>query len=155
MKGIRFWAVPVLICGLAMPMAVGAQDMSFGLEETGQSRAPVKLGKPSKRLAEALSAFEGKKYEDAAMGFERVSAGKSKDGPGNRQRAQFLLGQSLYKMGYYQSALTVFDEVSAQGPGHLYFGDTLEWLGLLASKLPESSGIIDKWNGTKIIQVII
>jgi TolA-binding protein len=144
MKWIRFWAVPVLICGLAVSMSAAAQDMSFGLEETGQSRAPVKLGKPSKRLAEALSAFESKKYADAAMGFERVSAGKSRDGKGNRQRAQFLLGQTLYRMGYYQSALTVFDDISAQGPGHLYFSETLEWLGLLASKLPESSGIIEK-----------
>ncbi|MBT8468911.1 MAG: hypothetical protein KJN97_09195 [Deltaproteobacteria bacterium] len=144
MKGIRVVAVPMLVCGLAMPMAVGAQDMSFGLDETGQSRAPAKLGKPSKRLAEAMSAFDAKKYETAAMGFERVSAGKSKDGRGNRQRAQFLLGQSLYKMGYYQSALTVFDDISAQGPAHIDFGDTLEWLGLLASKLPESSGIIEK-----------
>jgi len=144
MKGIRFWAVPVLMFGLALPMTVGAQDMSFGLEETGQSRAPVKLGKPSNRLAEALSAFEAKKYETAAMGFERVAAGKSKDGRGNRQRAQFLLGQSLYQMGYYQSALTVFDEISSEGPAHIDFGDTLEWLGLLASKLPESSGIIEK-----------
>ena len=78
------------------------------------------------------------------MGLERVSAGKSKDGRGNRQRAQFLFGQSLYHMGYYQSALTVFDDISAAGPGHLNFGETLEWLGLLASKLPESSGIIEK-----------
>jgi len=144
MKGIRVLAVPVLVCGLAMPMTVGAQDMSFGLEETGQSRAPVKLGKPSKRLAEAMSAFDAKKFETAAMGFERVSAGKSNDGRGNRQRAQFLLGQSLYQMGYYQSALTVFDDISADGPAHIDFGDTLEWLGLLASKLPESSGIIEK-----------
>ena len=144
MKGIRFLAAPELVCGLAMSMSAGAQDMSFGLEETGQSRAPVKLGKPSKRLAEALSAFESRKYADAAVGFERVSAGKSKDGRGNRQHAQFLLGQSLYQMKYYQSALTVFDDISAQGPGHLYFGETLEWLGLLASKLPESSGIIEK-----------
>jgi tetratricopeptide (TPR) repeat protein len=144
MKGIRFWAVPALICGLGFPMSAAAQDMSFGLEETGQSRAPVKLGKPSKRLAAATTAFEGKDYEAAAMGFERVSAGKSKDGRGNRQNAQFLLGQSLYQMGYYQSALTVFDEISAAGPGHYNFGETLEWLGLLANKLPESSGIIEK-----------
>jgi tetratricopeptide (TPR) repeat protein len=93
-------------------------------------------------MAAALSAFEDEKYEEAAMGFESVASGKSKDGRGNRQRAEFLLGQSLYEMGYYQSALTVFDEISAQGPGHLYFGDTLEWLGKLASKLPEASGII-------------
>ena len=81
MKGIRFLAAPVLVCGLAMSMSASAQDMSFGLEETGQSRAPVKLGKPSKRLAEALSAFEGKNYKGAAMGFERVAAGKSKGRP--------------------------------------------------------------------------
>ncbi len=144
MKGIRLLAVPVLICGLGLPKSVGAQDMSFGLEETGQSRAPVKRGKPSELLAEAQSAFDGRKYEPAAIGFEKVAAGKSKDDRGNRQHAQFLLGQSLFQLGFYQSSLTVFDEISAQGPAHLYFGETLEWLGLLASKLPESSGIIEK-----------
>ena len=144
MNWIRCLAVPVLICSLLASASSSAQDMSFGLEETGQSGAPVKLGKPSKQMAEALSAFENKKYDEAAMGFQLVAAGKSKDGRGNRQHAQFLLGQSLYRMRYYQSALTVFDEISAQGPAHLHFGDTLEWLGLLASKLPESSGIIEK-----------
>jgi tetratricopeptide (TPR) repeat protein len=144
MKSIRFLAAPMLVGALAAATAAGAQDMSFGLEETGQSGAPVKLGKPSAQLAEALTAFESKRYEAAAIGFEQVASGKSKDGRGNRQRAQFLLGQTFYKMRYYQSALNVFDEISAMGPAHLFFGDTLEWLGLLASKLPESSGIIEK-----------
>ncbi len=143
MKWIHLWAVPVVVVGLWVGAPADAQDMSFGLEETGQSGAPAKLGKPSKRLAAALSAFESKKYEEAAMGFERVAAGKSRDGRGNRQKAQFMLGQALYGAGYYQSALTVFDEISERGPGHLFFGDTLEWLGKLASKLPESSGIIE------------
>ena len=62
MKGIRFLAAPVLVCGLAMSMSASAQDMSFGLEETGQSRAPVKLGKPSKRLAAAMRAHESGRY---------------------------------------------------------------------------------------------
>ncbi|HSN85030.1 MAG TPA: hypothetical protein VLS88_20795 [Polyangiales bacterium] len=144
MKWIRLWAAAALIGGSSMGAPASAQDMSFGLEETGQAEAPTKLGKPSKELADALSAFEAKKYAEAAIGFERVAAGKSKDGRGNRNRAQFLLGQSLYKMRYYQSALTVFDDISAQGPRHLFFGDTLEWLGMLASKLPEASGIIEK-----------
>ncbi len=144
MKWIRLWAAAAWIGSLCLGAPAGAQDMSFGLEETGQADAPTKLGKPSPQLAEALSAFEAKKYADAAMGFERVAAGKSKDGRGNRNRAQFLLGQSLYHLGFHQSALTVFDDISAQGPRHLYFGDTLEWLGMLASKLPEASGIIEK-----------
>lgn len=144
MNWIRWWAVPAMAWGLCVGAPASAQDMSFGLEETGQAAAPAKLGKPSKQLAEALSAFDAKKYEEAAMGFERVVAGKSKDGRGNRNKAQFLLGQTLHNMRYYQSALTVFDDISAQGPSHLYFSETLEWLGLLASKLPEASGIIEK-----------
>jgi len=140
----RFWAAPALIAGLCVGTPAFAQDMSFGLEETGQSEAPVKLGKPSKKMAAALSAFEANKLEEAAMGFERVTAGKSKDSRGNRNKAQFMLGQTLYKMGFYQSSLTVFDDISAQGPRHLFFSETLEWLGLLASKLPEASGIIEK-----------
>jgi tetratricopeptide (TPR) repeat protein len=144
MNWIRLWALPALVWALCVGAPADAQDMSFGLEETGQSKAPAKLGKPSKRLAQALSAFEAKKYEEAATDFERVAAGKSKDGRGNRNKAQFMLGQTLYQMGYYQSSLTVFDDISAQGPRHLFFSETLEWLGLLAAKLPESSGIIEK-----------
>ncbi len=144
MNWIRLWAVPAMIGALCVGAPAEAQDMSFGLDETGQSQAPVKLGKPSKRMAQALSAFESKNYEAAAMGFERVAAGKSKDGRGNRNKAQFMLGETLYNMGYYQSALTVFDEISAQGPRHMFFPETLEWLGKLASKLPEASGIIEK-----------
>ena len=144
MKWIRLWAAPALIGGLWIATPVSAQDMRFGLDETGQSEAPVKLGKPSKRMAEALSAFSSKKYEQAALGFEQVAAGKTRDGRGNRNKAQYMLGQTFAVMGYYQSALTVFDDISAQGPRHLFFGETLEWLGILASKLPESSGIIEK-----------
>lgn len=144
MKSIRLWAAPVLIWTAFIGARASAQDMSFGLEETGQSEAPVKLGKPSKQLAEALSAFEAERYEDAAMGFELVASGKSKDDRGNRNKAQFMLGQALYRMRYYQSALTVFDDISSQGPRHVFFGETLQWLGMLASKLPEASGIIEK-----------
>ena len=76
MNRIRCWAVPVLVVSLWVGAPADAQDMSFDLEESGQGQAPVKLGKPSKLLAEALSAFEAKKYEEAAMKFERVVAGK-------------------------------------------------------------------------------
>jgi TolA-binding protein len=144
MKSIRLWAAPVLIWTAFIGARASAQDMTFGLEETGQSEAPVKLGKPSKQLAEALNAFEAERYEDAAMGFELVASGKSKDDQGNRNKAQFMLGQALYRMRYYQSALTVFDDISSQGPRHVFFGETLQWLGMLASKLPEASGIIEK-----------
>ena len=78
MKWIHLWAVPVLVVGLWVGTPADAQDMSFGLEETGQRDAPAKLGKPSKRLAEALSAFKSKNYEQAAMGFQLVAAGNTR-----------------------------------------------------------------------------
>lgn len=143
MGGIRFWAVSLLACAMVVSTA-SAEDMSFTIEETGQKSAPAKLGPPSKTLAEALSLYESKKYEDAAVQLKQVVDGKTKDDKGNQQKAQFFLGKSLYHLEYYQSSLNVFDDISGQGPSHLYFGDTLQWLGLLASELPESSGIIEK-----------
>ena len=143
MKWIGLCAASALLVGL-VGSNTSAQDMSFSIEETGQAKAPAKLGPPSKTLAEALSLYENKKYEEAALLFHKVATGKTKDVRGNVQRGQFFLGKALYHLGYYQSSLNVFDEISAKGPSHLFFGDTLQWLGLLASQLPESSGIIEK-----------
>ena len=53
MNWIRFLAVPAMIAGMCVGAPAGAQDMEFGLEETGQSEAPAKLGTPSEKLAEA------------------------------------------------------------------------------------------------------
>lgn len=118
--------------------------MSFTMEETGQQATPKKLGTPSKTLAEGLRLYQEQKFEEAAIKFKRSADGKAKDKRGNRQRAQFFLGKSLYKLRYYQSALVIFDEISEAGPKHLYFGDALTWLAQLASQLPESAGIIEK-----------
>ena len=143
MKWIGLCAMSALLVGLVVSNT-SAQDMSFSIEETGQAKAPAKLGPPSKTLGEALNLYENKQYEEAAMLFHKVATRKTKDVRGNVQRGQFFLGKSLYHLGYYQSSLNVFDEISAKGPSHLFFGDTLQWLGLLASQLPESSGIIEK-----------
>ncbi len=149
-------AVGSLLMGsLALAIAAGnvarAQDMSFDLNETGgQKKAPrgggaaPSEGPPSETLANGLRLYQENKYPEAAVQFQRIVEGESRDSEGNKQKAQFFLGKSLFHLKYYQSALAVFDEISQQGPSHLYFDQTLQWLAQLASQLPEPAGIIEK-----------
>jgi tetratricopeptide (TPR) repeat protein len=123
-----------------------AQDMSFDMKETGQAanaKAPSE-GPPSEALASALRLYQGDKYAESAVQFQRIVEGDTKDSEGNKQKAQFFLGKSLFHLKYYQSALAVFDEISQMGKGHLFFDQTLQWLAQLASQLPEPAGIIEK-----------
>jgi tetratricopeptide (TPR) repeat protein len=151
----KSWTVrwTTLVCVWLVATAVSAQDMQFGLEETGGAApggaaaapaAPPAEGPPSEALANALRLYTQERYEEASVQFQRVVEGETQDAPANVQKAQFFLGKSLYHLHYYQSALAVFDEVSEMGKGHLFFDQTLQWLAQLASQLPEPAGIIDK-----------
>ena len=132
-------AMAVVCC----TQSASAEDMSFSMEETGQAKQ-AKEGKPSSTLAEGLRLYQVGKYEAAAAELSKVTQRKTKDPLGNRQKAEFFLGKALYHLRYYQTALTVFDDISAKGLAHNYFGQTLQWLTQLASQLPESAGIVEK-----------
>ncbi|HEY6878513.1 MAG TPA: tetratricopeptide repeat protein, partial [Polyangiales bacterium] len=122
-----------------------AQDMSFDMKETGQAAAKAPSeSPPSEALAAALRLYQSNKYQESAVQFQRIVEGEVKDSEGNKQKAQFFLGKSLYHLKYYQSSLSVFDEISQLGKGHLYFEQTLQWLAQLATQLPEPAGIIEK-----------
>jgi tetratricopeptide (TPR) repeat protein len=124
--------------------SAGAQDMVFSVEETGQPPAPPAEGPPSEALANALRLYQQERYMEASVQFQRVVEGETQDAPANVQKAQFFLGKALYHLRFYQSALAIFDEITQQGQGHLYFGQTLQWLAQLATQLPEPAGIIEK-----------
>lgn len=137
-------AVTVALLAGVVTSTTAAQDMQFSLDETGQPPAPPAEGPPSEALANALRLYQQERYQEAAVQFQRVVEGESQDAPANVQKAQFFLGKCLYHLRYYQSALAIFDEIGQQGQGHLYFGQTLQWLAQLASQLPEPAGIIEK-----------
>ena len=131
---------------LSSGATVSAQDMSFDMKETGQApnAKPPAEGPPSEALANALRLYQDKRYPEAAVQFQRIIEGEVKDSEGNKQKAQFFLGKTLFHLEYYQSALSVFDEISQVGKAHLFFDQTLQWLAQLASQLPEPAGIIEK-----------
>ncbi len=128
------------------PALSRAQDMQFGVEETGNAgpATPPAEGPPSEALGNALRLYTQERYQEGAVQFQRVVEGETPDAPANVQKAQFFLGKCLYHLHYYQSALALFDEISEQGRKHLFFDQTLQWLAQLASQLPEPAGIIDK-----------
>ncbi len=130
-----------------------AQDMSFDMKETGQAAAPPAEGPPSEAMANALRLYQEERHQEAAVQLQRVVEGETGDAEGNKQKAQFFLGKSLYHLKYYQSALAIFDEISQLGKGHLYFDQTLQWLAQLASQLPEPAGIIEKVGRYDISQI--
>lgn len=134
-----------LIASIACAFPAYAQDMQFGVEETGPAPSgPPAEGPPSEAFANALRLYAQERQQEAAVQFQRVVEGETQDAPANVQKAQFFLGKSLYHLRYYQSALAVFDEISEMGRNHLFFDQTLQWLAQLASQLPEPAGIIDK-----------
>lgn len=148
-----------------------AQDMSFDIDETGQAadegasegkkaaapkaapKPPPQESAPSQALANALKLYNENRYQEAAVQLQRIVEGETPDTPGNQQKAQFFLGKSLYHLGYYQSALSVFDEISQQSTGHLFFDQSLQWLAQLASQLPEPAGIIEKVGRYELSQI--
>ncbi len=106
------------------------------------SDGPPAEGPPSEALANALRLYQQERYQEASVQFQRVVEGETQDAPANVQKAQFHLGKSLYHLGFYQSALAVFDEIVEAGNHHLYFAATLQWLAQLASQLPEPADIV-------------
>jgi tetratricopeptide (TPR) repeat protein len=147
--GVRTLIV-LLLAILADTASSGAraQDMQFDLQETGtapaRNAAPPAAGPPSEALVNALRLYKAEQHREAAVQFQRVVEGETQDAPANVQKAQFFLGKSLYHLHFYQSALSVFDEISEVGRNHLFFDQTLQWLAQLGSQLPEPAGIIDK-----------
>ncbi|HJL19193.1 MAG TPA: hypothetical protein RMH99_26245 [Sandaracinaceae bacterium LLY-WYZ-13_1] len=133
-----------VILGLVAAGPASAQDMVFNVEETGQPPAPPAEGPPSEALANALRLYQQERYMEASVQFQRVVEGETQDAPANVQKAQFFLGKALYHLRFYQSALAIFDEITQQGQGHNYFGQTLQWLAQLATQLPEPAGIIER-----------
>jgi tetratricopeptide (TPR) repeat protein len=143
------------LMGSALPSQARADDMAFDMKETGQPQAtsaPAE-GPPSETLANGLRLYQGERYPEASVQFQRVIEGETKDAGGNKQKAQFFLAKSLYHLQYYQSALAIFDEISQLGKGHLFYDQTLQWLAQLASQLPEPAGIIEKVGRYDIAQI--
>lgn len=139
----RWMVVSLVLLAVWVPAQAGAQDMQFSSQESGEAPAPPQQGPPSEALANALRLYQQQRYNEAAVQLQRVAKGKTGDAGGNVQKGQFFLGKALYHLELYQSALSIFDEISKQGQQHLFYGQTLQWVAQLATQLPQPAGMVE------------
>jgi tetratricopeptide (TPR) repeat protein len=108
---------------------------------------PADTRPPSETLARAITFYKKNKkdaYFSASIELAKVLKGETKDEAAKKQLAEFFMGKTLYKLGFYAAALSYFERIVKEGTGHRYFSASLKWLAALARVLPETSGILDK-----------
>ncbi|MBK9030362.1 MAG: tetratricopeptide repeat protein [Myxococcales bacterium] len=97
----------------------------------------------SKTFERAIDLYKKKDYYSSTIELKKVLDGDTSDDAGNKQRAEFYMGKTLYQMGYYASAQSWFEKIVTAGAEHAYYPATLKWLAALSRVLPETSGILD------------
>ncbi len=142
--------LPALALMIVIPADLAARgkkkkkDEEFTFEED-TSRAP-----PSKTLGRAAKLYDKGDYYSASIEFHKVITKQTKDTKANQQKAQFFMGKTMFKMGFYAAALAYFDRICCSsedegaGKAHAYYSATLKWLAALSRELPETSGILGK-----------
>lgn len=121
----------------------GGDVIDLDAEGAGKSSGGVAAvaGAPTEGMKQAKKAFDEKRWADAAQGMHSVVSGASGDDAGNKQLAEFYLGQALYHLKFYQASFDTFTKIAAN-PKHQKFAETLLWLAKLATDLPEPADII-------------
>ncbi|HND12978.1 MAG TPA: hypothetical protein PLY80_21205, partial [Pseudomonadota bacterium] len=125
----------------AQPAATPAAQGGGGAvaAPTVESSAP-----PSKTLERALKLYDSEDYYMASIELNKVVEGQSGDDEGNKQRAEFFMGKTLFNLKYYSASLSYFNKIVDKGQSHRYYQKTLQWLASLSRFLPESAGVLEK-----------
>lgn len=124
-----------VLVGVCLPHAAIADDsMDYAPEDDAQ----VGTDDPNAR---AMELYDKGQYEPATLLLFRQLAGDP--GSLDRQHAEFVLGKTLYHMGFRAGALVYFSRIARAGPEHRYRIATLRWLAALANELPETAGVLD------------
>lgn len=127
----------MVVLATAFAFAGPSVDMEFEPES-------AKATPPSKTLERAIKLYEKKDFYSASIELRKVLDGRSGDDARNKQRAEFFMGKTLYKMRFYAGSMTYFDKIVQAGDNHTYHGAVLKWLAALSRVLPETSGILEK-----------
>lgn len=121
-------------------------DLSDGDETRGDAMTfeGLDVAKPvdEQKLEAATKLFRERNYDAAALGFWEIL--QDRDAVAQHPQAEYLLGKSLYRMGLYHSALSVFKGILAKGESHRFFSTSLEWLFFIANKATNQTVVLDE-----------
>ncbi|MHB1846825.1 MAG: tetratricopeptide repeat protein [Deltaproteobacteria bacterium] len=88
-------------------------------------------------LTPGINHYNGGNYEASAADFYRVV--ESGTDQIDRQKAEYFLAQSFYKMGLYQPAFQYFGLIVKQGARHRYYFKAVDGLVRVAEKLHDGA----------------
>jgi tetratricopeptide (TPR) repeat protein len=135
---IRFrGAVLVLSASLAFAWSAPAFAQN-------KKKAAAVSDAPSPALERALKLYEANEFYLASIELYKVVEGESGDSEANKQKAEFWIGKTLYRLTYYSAALSYFDRIVKKGPAHAHYNETLKWLASLSREVSDAGGILEK-----------
>src|SRR3712207_5456854 len=114
------------------------------LQAQTPQRRKARSDAPSQVLERAIKLYDSNELYSASIELYKVVEGESGDSEANRQKAEFWMGKTLYKLTYYSAALSYFDRIVQKGPGHAHYNETLKWLASLSREVADSAGILEK-----------
>ena len=129
---------PVLFVVLSSVIALTTDASAQKKKAGGASDAPSAV------LERGLKLYDSNELYSASIELFKVVEGESGDGEANKQKAEFWMGKTLYKLTYYSAALTYFDKIVQKGPSHAHYNETLKWLASLSREVADSAGILEK-----------
>ncbi len=129
-----FFAVVVLLCMVAgAPGAWAGDDMQFQPEAVSRSKPESKV------MRRALKFYDSGDYYSASIFLHKVLSGETGDSDTTKDKAVFWMGKTLFHLRFYSASLAYFDKMVEKGHRR-----TLLWLAALSTKLPESTGLLEK-----------
>jgi tetratricopeptide (TPR) repeat protein len=128
----------LLVVSASLVFATVASPAQAQQRKRGRSDAPSQV------LERALKLYDSNELYSASIELYKVVEGESGDSDANRQKAEFWMGKTLYKLTYYSAALSYFDRIVQKGTGHAHYNETLKWLASLSREVADSAGILEK-----------
>jgi hypothetical protein len=107
-------------------------------------RQAVDTGAGSAVLERGLKLYDSEDYYSASIELFKVVEGESGDTEANKQKAEFVMGKTLYKLKFYSASLSYFDKIVQKGAAHPHYNETLKWLASLSREVSDSAGVLDK-----------
>lgn len=133
--------IPLLIVVSAL---VALSPEAWGQTKKRRSKvaAPANTGSPA--IERGLKLYDANDHYSASIELFKVVEGETGDTEANKQKAEFWLGKTMYKMKFYSASLTYFDKIVQKGAAHAHYNETLKWLASLSHEVADSAGVLDK-----------
>lgn len=131
----------------ARRQAEAQQDQGGGIEidiglDNAQNVQVESIDDEKRQLEAAQARMNVEDWAGAAVGFHGVL--KNPKAKAYHEQSEYLLAKSLYRLGYYHSALERFVSVLRKGEAHKYYQTSKEWLFFISRKTSDQGVVAEE-----------